>query len=195
MLTKKKQLRSLLLSRRRSLPAQEVQNASQRILVHLVQIPIFQRAQTLVLYSAEADEIQTEAIWEVARQHDKAVYYPRITQDRANLEFVRRYPTDTLIPGAFNIRIPPGNTVLSGLQAEDVVLVPGVGFDRHGHRLGRGKGYYDRAFRRILVQGHRVALAYAWQVMPQIPVGPDDESVHFLATEEGVIDCTTLYST
>ena len=187
----KKRLRSLLLHQRRNLSAQVVNEHSQRIFVHLRSFPLFLAARTLVLYSAEADEVQTEAIWEQAVRLNKKVYYPRITPDRADLEFVRRLPGVPLIPGVFNIPIPLGNETLSELQATDVVLTPGVGFDREGGRLGRGKGYYDRAFRGVLRVALRVALAYECQIILKVPTSALDERVHYLITETGVCSCQT----
>jgi len=189
MQTEKASLRSLLLRQRRSLSSLEVNEQSQRILTHLRTFSPFLQAGTVVLYSAEADEVQTEAIWHEAVNHGKAVYYPRITADRADLEFVRRLPDAPLIPGTFNIPIPPGNHLLAELQTTDVVLTPGVGFDREGHRLGRGRGYYDRAFRGPLARAIRVALAFSFQVVSKIPTGPKDERVHYVMTGDCVFDC------
>jgi 5-formyltetrahydrofolate cyclo-ligase len=185
----KKQLRTLLRIRRRALSAAAVTEKSRRITERLLAFPRFQQAGTVVLYSADENEVQTEAIWRAAVAQDKAVYYPRITADRTDLEFVRRYPNDRLIPGTFGILIPPGNDLLTGLQETDVVLTPGVGFDRHGHRLGRGKGYYDQAFRGVLSRALRVALAFEFQVVQEIPVSPSDEPVDHIMTEAGLIDC------
>lgn len=185
----KKRLRALLLQQRRQLSAQEVSANSQRILAHLRAFPPFLLARTVVLYSAEIDEAQTEAIWQEAMNQGKVVYYPRIIADRSNLEFVRRYADAPLIPGMFNIPIPPGNDLLSELQTTDVVLTPGVGFDRKGGRLGRGKGYYDRAFRGVLASACRVALAYEFQILPTIPTDPTDERVHYIVTETETYDC------
>jgi 5-formyltetrahydrofolate cyclo-ligase len=191
MLDEKKQLRKLLRSQRRALSATEVTAKSRLIAERLCTFVPFQQARTLVLYSADEQEVQTEMIWQEAVARGKAVYYPRITADRADLEFVRRYPGDRLIPGLFGILIPPGGDLLSGLHRTDVVLTPGVGFDRQGGRLGRGKGYYDRAFRGVLSGALRVALAYAFQVVSHIPTTPSDERVQYLTTEAEIIDCTS----
>lgn len=187
----KKQLRTLLRHRRRTLSPAEVAEKSRRIFAHLRVFAPFQQADTIVLYSANDNEVQTEAIWEDALSQGRRVYYPRITADLANLEFVRRYPGDRLVPSTFGILIPPGSDLLTGLQGSDVVLAPGVGFDRRGHRLGRGRGYYDRAFRGVLARALRIALAYEFQVVPEVPAGPDDEGVHYTITETGLIDCVT----
>src|SRR5262245_12564618 len=143
----KKQLRRLLRNHRRGLSLTEVTAQSRQICARLRTFAPFQQAHTLVLYSADENEVQTEAIWQEAVAQGKTVYYPRVTADLAELEFIRRYPGDRLTPGAFGILVPPGHELLARLQETDVVLTPGVGFDRSGHRLGRGKGYYVRAFR------------------------------------------------
>ena len=186
----KKKLRTFLRSHRRSLSPAEVTEKSRLIAGRLRAFPPFQQARTLVLYSADENEVQTEMIWQEAVARDKAVYYPRITADRTNLEFVRRYPGDRLIPGVFGILIPPGEDLLFQSQETDIILTPGVGFDRQGHRLGRSKGYYDRAFRGVLSGGLRVALAYEFQVVPKIPFGPGDETVDYIMIETGLIDCS-----
>ena len=191
MRTEKKQLRTLLRGRRKSLSPAEVTEKSRHITQQIFSFSFFHRASTIVLYNADDNEVVTEAIWLEALKRGKAVYYPRIAEDRANLEFVRRSPTARLIPGTFGILIPPGDEILPHLQTSDVVFTPGVGFDRKGHRLGRGKGYYDRAFRRVLAGALRVALAYECQIVPEIPSGPDDEQMQWIVTEEQMIECST----
>jgi 5-formyltetrahydrofolate cyclo-ligase len=186
----KKRLRTLLRSRRRALSPQEATEKSRRITQRLLASAPFQQASIMVLYNADENEVVTEAIWQEALKRGKNVYYPRITADRENLEFLRRHPEDLLITGTFGILIPPGSEILSSLQPTDVVLTPGVGFDLRGNRLGRGKGYYDRAFRGVLAGALRVALAYELQVVPEIPTGPDDERVQWIVTEERLVDCS-----
>ena len=185
----KQHLRTLLRARRRNLSPTEVTEKSRAIGDRLLAFPPFQHARTVVLYSADENEVITETVWQTAMTQGKVVYYPRVSGDRKNLEFVRRHPSDRLIPGTFGILIPPGNDLLSSLGETDIVLTPGVGFDRQGHRLGRGKGYYDRAFRTVLTGARRVALAYDFQIVPHIPVTPSDERVQSIVTEVEIIDC------
>jgi len=185
----KKLLRTLLRTRRRALSPAEVTEKSRRVGEQLRAFPLFQQALTVVLYSADDNEVLTETIWQEALRQGKVVYYPRISADRENLEFVRRHPGDRLTPGTFGILIPPGDELLSRLCETDLVLTPGVGFDRQGHRLGRGKGYYDRAFRTVLAGARRVALAYDFQVVPHVPVTPTDARVQCLVTEAEIINC------
>ena len=185
----KTQLRRLLRDRRRSLFSAEVTEKSRLILERLLGVAPFLHAQTIVLYSADENEVQTEAIWHEAVRQNKAVYYPRITTDKTNLEFVRRLSGHQLVPGTFGILIPPGNDLLASVSETDVVLTPGVGFDHYGHRLGRGRGYYDRAFRGVLAGALRIALAYESQLVSAIPMAADDEPVHVIVTEMRLIHC------
>lgn len=191
MIDEKKQLRSLLRNRRRSLSPQEVTESSRLVTQRLLTFAPFRQASTVVLYNADENEVITEALWQAAVGQGQAVYYPRITEDKADLEFVRRYPGAQLVLGTFNILIPPGNELLLGMQPSDLVLTPGVGFDEKGHRLGRGKGYYDRAFRGVLADALRVALAYELQVVSAIPSGPEDERVQWIVTESRLIACSS----
>lgn len=185
----KKQLRIRLRALRRELSQAAVEEKGRLIFGQLSACAFFQRARTIVLYSADENEVQTEAIWhEAVRQH-KAVYYPRISTDKADLEFVRREPGQPLVFGTFGILIPPGNDLLTRVSESDVVLTPGVGFAHYGHRLGRGRGYYDRAFRGVLAGALRIALAYESQLVSILPTTADDEPVHFIATETRFIDC------
>ena len=161
---------------------------SRRICDRLQTFAPFEAAIRLVLYAADDKEVQTEAVWAAAQS--KAVYYPRVSLDRSRLEFVRRYPHDRLVTGLFGIPVPPGNERLApGQGGHTLVLTPGLGFDAEGRRLGRGKGYYDRAFGRVLAGALRVAVAYDCQVVDRIPSSPHDEGVDWIVTESRLIDC------
>ena len=94
-----------------------------------------------------------------------------------------------MIPGIFDILIPPGEDLLPSVAHTDLVLIPGVGFDRAGHRLGRGRGYYDRALRDLLAGALRVGLAYDYQIVSHIPIDEHDERVDYIVTEKRLIEC------
>ncbi|OGR20235.1 MAG: 5-formyltetrahydrofolate cyclo-ligase, partial [Deltaproteobacteria bacterium RIFOXYB2_FULL_66_7] len=73
------------------------------------------------------------------------------------------------------------------LSGWDIIVVPGLAFDRRGNRLGRGFGYYDRFLESVPESVPRVGLAFADQRIPEVPVEAWDVPVHALVTEEGVI--------
>ena len=189
MLAEKRRLRTLLRQQRRALSAQAVRKNSQRIAARLCARAMFHQARRILLYSPDENEIDTGGLWQEARRRGKYVYYPRVTADKQKVEFVRRHDNEPLIPGVFDILVPPGEDLFTSATQTDLVLIPGVGFDRAGHRLGRGRGYYDRALKGVLAGALRVGLAHECQVVPHIPVAPHDERVDYIVTEERLVAC------
>ena len=151
---------------------------------------MFRDARQVVLYSPTDNEVDTEAICQHACRQGKRVYYPRLTTDRQEIEFVLRSEGQPLVPGAFGIPVPPGGTLLADVSATDVIVTPAVAFDRAGHRLGRGRGYYDRAFRGVLAGALRVGVAYGFQIIDEVPSDSRDEIVDYVVTEAGWLECT-----
>jgi 5-formyltetrahydrofolate cyclo-ligase len=85
-----------------------------------------------------------------------------------------------IVPGQFGIREPRANCVELPLNRLDLVLVPGVGFDLQGRRLGRGRGFYDRLL--ADVEGIKCGIAFDEQVLDKIPTGPRDIRLNFILT-------------
>ncbi len=189
MLAEKRRLRALLRQRRRALSVRDVRKNSRRIAARLCAQAMFHQARQVLLYSPDENEVDTEELWQESRRRGIEVYYPRVTADKQTVEFVRRHDNEPLIPGVFDILVPPGEDLLSGVSRTDLVLLPGVGFDRTGHRLGRGRGYYDRALSGALAGALRVGLAHECQVVPHIPIDPHDERVDYVVTERRLIEC------
>lgn len=188
--TAKQRLRDRLRMQRRALPYADVVERSRRISRVFGASAIFRDARQVILYSPTENEVDTEAIWQHARQQDKRVYYPRLTAGRQEIEFVLRSEGQPLVPGAFGIPVPQGDELLAGVTAADVVVTPAVAFDRAGRRLGRGRGYYDRAFRSVLAGALRVGVAYAFQIIDEVPSDIRDERVDYVVTETGCLECT-----
>ena len=189
MLAEKRRLRGLLRQRRRALSVRDVEENSQRIADRLCAQAMFHQARQVLLYSPDENEVETEGLWREALRQGKYVYYPRVTADKREVEFVRRHDNQPLIPGVFDIPVPAGEDLLTSAARTDLVLIPGVGFDQDGHRLGRGRGYYDRALRGVLAGALRVGLAYEFQVVSHVPVDPHDERVDYIVTEKRLIAC------
>jgi len=189
MLAEKRRLRTLLRQRRRALSVQNVRKNSRWVAARLYTQAMFRQARQILLYSPDDNEVDTEGLRQEARRQGKYVYYPRVTADKQTVEFVRRHDNEPLIPGVFDLLVPPGEDLLTRVAQTDLVLIPGVGFDRAGHRLGRGRGYYDRALSSILAGAVRVGLAHECQVVPHIPVDLYDERVDYIVTEKRLIKC------
>ncbi len=139
------------------------------------------------IYKSVRGEMGTDRIREAYLAAGAAVFYPCVVGN-GEIAFYPHRDGDGWVTGPYGIPEPPrppGCPPRTG--GFDLVLVPGVAFDRLGHRLGQGLGYYDRFLGRLPGSVLCVGLAYSDQVVPEVPVEDWDVTLHALVTEEGVI--------
>lgn len=166
-MTTKQALRQLIRQRKQQHSASE----SAAVIARLKENPRFSLARTLLLYSALPDEVQTQPLLDQLTAEGKTVLLPHVMSD-TDME-LRRYTDITdLQKGAFGIMEPIGE-VFTDYATIDVAVVPGMAFDRDGHRLGRGKGYYDRFLARI-PHVYKIGLCFAWQLVDCVPTDAND---------------------
>ena len=143
--------------------------------------------RTAALYCALAGEVPTERIRRAYLAAGARLFYPRVT-GKGTLAFYPHREGDGWEKGPYGIPEPPS---LAGVEPRtkgwDIIVVPGLAFDRRGNRLGRGFGYYDRYLGGLPENARRVGLTFAGQLVPEVPVDARDVPVHTLVTEEGVI--------
>ena len=124
----------------------------------------------------------------------KKLFYPKLGE-RDDLAMVRVESAEELKQGRYGILEPTGGKIMTREDQEALVMfVPGLAFDRQGNRLGRGKGWYDRAVG-LLEGGPRlIALAYECQIVDQVPTEKWDRKIHYIVTERRIIDCWDVSS-
>lgn len=192
----KKQLRQRLRTRRNALTAREQQDAAQSVARQLSVTPEFIRSRHIAVYWPNDGEVDPTPLVERAWQLGKQCYLPVLhpTQPR-RLWFVLWQPDTALYPNRFGI--PEPNAYREPrLAAEflNLVLLPLVGFDASGGRLGMGGGFYDRTFsfkadqRRIVGRGPDLfGLAHACQEVPALPCEPWDIPLRAVVTDQGIV--------
>ena len=148
----------------------------------------FKSAECVLLYSSKGGEVHTEGIIQSALSIGKRVALPVTKKESHALELYAIAGMDELSPGAFGI-LEPKSDPARRVQPEevDLVLVPGVSFDRRGHRLGYGMGYYDSLLKRV--KGRKIGLAYGMQMVERVPDEPHDVAVDIVVTESEIIHC------
>jgi len=180
----KRSIRETLLKQRRHLSLDTCLTKSLQAQARLMTSKEFTAAAIIALYQPVFNEVFTEAIFHGSRQAGKVVVYPRVRGTA--LEFVRVDELAGLVPGRFGILEPVG-TELVAVAAIDLMVVPGVAFDLGGHRLGYGKGFYDRALHAQPLRGVLVGLAFDFQIVPELPAEGHDIPMDLLVTEERII--------
>jgi len=127
----------------------------------------FKNARIVMIYSALPDEVQTAAFLEKWR-HEKKIILPTVVGD--DIIPVELAGTTGFAVGDFNI-LEPQNEPYTGNF--DLIVVPGVAFDRNGNRIGRGKGYYDRFLCKHL-EVKRIGVCFDFQLVEEVPTEPND---------------------
>jgi 5-formyltetrahydrofolate cyclo-ligase len=181
----KARLRRALDARREAIASDDIARASHAICDRVGMLEQVRSAAVIVLYAARRSEIVPRSLEAIVEgRQAKTLYYPRVEGD--DLSF-RRATFADLAPGRFGIpEPPPGAPALSPEMARGVVVVPGLGFDRAGGRIGTGKGYYDRTLSRFpgLL---RIGLAMDDFVVDRLPTDPWDVPMHLVVTEHDLL--------
>lgn len=182
-------LRSLARKERDVLRRSERSRASLHIAELVCALAEVNQAKSILLYSAFRSEVETDKLCRRLLQVGKVVCLPLTRPEEKDLVPIMVQEGDfPLAPGYQGI---PEPTCSAGrvFQAEhlDIVVVPGLLFDRNGYRLGYGGGYYDRFLAQKASQALRIGLAFSCQVRDSIPVQSHDMPLDILVTEEEVL--------
>lgn len=181
----KRALRRELLARRDAMPASARAAASRAIADRAIALPEVRGAGVALVFWSFGSEVDTAPLMERLRAAGGAIALPRI--EGGEVVAVRLEPGGEVRPTAFGAMEPVGTPLAPG--AIDVVIAPGVAFDRAGNRLGYGGGYYDRFLRRLIAGPPTIAVAFDLQVVEAVPAGHGDLRVDAIVTEREVIRC------
>jgi len=189
----RRELRQTLAERRRALTPPERMIAAQGLRRSLEQLPEYLTDARVAGYWASHGELPLNLVIPPLAARGQQFLLPVIGKGQ-RLRFATWQSGDDVQPNRYGIPEPvePGE-LLEPFQL-DLVLVPLLGFDRRGHRLGHGGGYYDRSFAFLKDQVRPtepllVGIAYAFQELPQIEAAKWDVALDFIATDRELIDC------
>lgn len=159
----KNRLRKEIKKRVNAMSFEEKSRQSAITLSLLEKNPIFQSAQTILLFWSLPDELSTHEFIEKWSK-EKKIVLPVVVGDL--LEIREFKGIDRMQKGAFEILEPIGKR-LEDYSSIELSIIPGVGFDAAGHRLGRGKGYYDKLLPHI--DTYKIGICYPCQFVETIP--------------------------
>jgi 5-formyltetrahydrofolate cyclo-ligase len=183
----KKYFRQILRESREALPKAQAAARSRGIQARVCELAGFRDSTTLVLYAAKGNEVDTGLIFEQARSAGRRVLYPRAIPQTHQLSLIAVRDASELRPGAYGVLEPAGTEMVAPSElGRAFICVPGVGFDRSGHRLGHGGGYYDRLLAGVGSQVVTAGLAFSFQVLDRIPQSPEDRQIDFIVTESAL---------
>ncbi|MCF0202281.1 MAG: 5-formyltetrahydrofolate cyclo-ligase [Bacteroidaceae bacterium] len=175
----KSDLRNRVRQLKRQCSADILAEHSARISSRLMMESPIKNAGTVLAYYPLPDEVSIIPLIEWLVGNGKRVLLPQVVSGTDMVLREYKSPSD-LKAGAYGIMEPQGR-VFADYHLIDVGIIPGMAFDRHGHRLGRGKGYYDRfiskAFPTEECRPHLIGVAFPFQIMDTIPTDSNDVPV------------------
>ena len=182
---RKQDIRKQIETKRQALDPQWVEAASVRIADKLQSLAAFASADTVALYMAMAGEVNLDTLFPKCHALGKRTCIPVFNRESKIYEMAEITRNTHFSIGHYGIREPLSPAIIP-MQKVDLVAVPGVAFDPCGNRLGRGGGYYDRLLDGF--PGTTVAVAFDFQVLPEIPVEFHDKPVNTLVTEIKIVN-------
>jgi 5-formyltetrahydrofolate cyclo-ligase len=175
-LTKNK-IRSKILLKLKKQKEEDRSKKSCLIKEKLFKEPIFKKAKRVMFYIAFNGEVETKEMIKGAKNLGKIIAVPACIKNRRSLLPVLLQPHSRLKKGPYGISEPVTSRYID-LKDLDLVIVPGLAFDKKGNRLGRGKGYYDRFLKKITnKETPSIGLAFSMQILPKVPTTSSDVRV------------------
>lgn len=180
---RKRELRASMLARRNALPVVEVARLGAAIQDRLLALPEYEAARVVHSYvGVKANEVPTHRILQETLRSSRRLVVPRVDGEVLRHHEIR--DVSELRQAAFGLLEPDSSAPEVDAAAIDLVVVPGLAFDRAGNRLGLGKGYYDRFLSGV--RAPAAALLFSVQLIDEVPAAPRDMPVDLLVTERGV---------
>ena len=179
-------VRDQLLTRRHRLSLVEIGEAARALAAHLLALPELRHAATVAAYVSVGNEPGTGPLLDALQTSGRRVLLPRLRPDD-DLDWSTYDGAHALIRAGRGLLEPSGPLLgVEAVAGADVVLVPGLAVDRHGYRLGRGGGSYDRALSRVPAGTFTCVLLYDSEVGVAVPVEPHDRPVAAAAHPSGI---------
>jgi 5-formyltetrahydrofolate cyclo-ligase len=182
----KKIIRKNIQKARDSLSGKTRSSGSLSIAEKFMGLDHYKHSKEILAYFPFRSEIDTTIIIRRALKQGKKIILPRVSGKKLDLYYINNLTTD-LCPGSFDIMEPiPAKCKASPYRTIDLILVPGVGFDRNFNRLGYGGGFYDKLLEKLPVKTPRIALAFNLQIIESIPAMAHDLKVDIIITEKEI---------
>jgi 5-formyltetrahydrofolate cyclo-ligase len=185
----KKQTRKNLIFIRKNLSRQDVIEKSKKIKSKLFSLNEFKQASTILFYVSYDNEVYTHDMIKELLTIKKNIVVPIACKKNRSLILSKLENWDDLSVGSYNILEPKKDRINKiNLDSIDLIIVPGVGFDEKGNRIGHGKGYYDKLLKKSK-QVTSIGLSFECQILKNIPTGIYDIPVNIIVTEKRIISC------
>lgn len=181
----KKELRTLILNKRDNIIDKEKKDIS--IIDTLIDTDYYKESKKIFIYIGFGSEINTLKLIEIFLQGGKDVYVPKTNIQKKEMKAVKIKSLDKLALCKYGILEPDNEDEVIDREDIDLIIVPGVAFDKSGGRVGYGGGFYDKYLSKIIRNTAKVALAYDFQIINEVPTEDHDIKIDCIITDKDII--------
>jgi 5-formyltetrahydrofolate cyclo-ligase len=171
---------------RDAIPPAERTRMAGVIEARLAELPALRAARAVMLFWSFGSEVPTEGIARRLHSEGRRVLVPYLAGQRMEAGEFRA--GDALVPTTYGPMEPADRRPAEPGEI-DLMVAPGLAFDRQGHRVGYGGGYFDRYLGRMRGDAMRVGIAFHQQILQAVPNGPADQRLDVLITDRETIVC------
>ena len=192
----KSRLRSAMRARLAAVTAGQARAAGVAIADRIEQVSNWTDSVRVAVFMSRHNEVDTAPLIQRTIERGKSIMIPRVTGS-VGLEFCVMGDLGRLGPGPFGIPEPPPQLPAVCPDDRDLLILPGLAFDRDGGRLGRGGGYYDRVLADLRTRDlhpHIVGIGFSFQLIEHVPMMALDVSVDGVVTEDSTVESGGLRS-
>jgi len=186
----KNKIRNKLLTQRLNLSPKEVSILSEKITKKIKLLPEFKKAKTILLYHPIKNEVDPTPLFATTKSSktSKKIFAFPLTHSASHRMTLHEITDlNDLELDEFNIKSPTKKHKRIAIKNIDLVITPGLAFDKNGHRIGYGKGYFDKLFKSLSTNCVKIALAYDFQITENVPAEKHDKKVDMIVTEKRII--------
>ena len=183
-LINKKDIRKSILDQREKVDTDVRMEWDKDIFNKLINTEFYKNAAVIFVYVSFQSEVDTHKIIKHALLTGKTIYVPKIEPEKNRMEIFKINNLEELKIGYFGILEPQPNYKVADSNNIDLILMPGVAFDRLGGRVGYGKGFYDVFLKKINKEAYKIALTYDFQVLDKVPMDEFDVKIDGIITNE-----------
>lgn len=183
----KKNLREKIISKRDYMVSDEKTKKDDSIKHSLMNMKDYCKCKKIFIYIGFGSEINTLKFITEFLKEGKEVYVPKVYKDTKEIKAIEISSLEGLYPSSYGILEPINDNEIENKEDIDLVVVPGVAFDRDGGRVGYGGGYYDKYLATLNKDVPKIALAYDFQVVNEVPTEGHDINIDCIITDKEVI--------
>lgn len=183
----KAECRRVMKARLAALSPEQMGKKSEAACRHMLLSPEFQNAHAVMLYLSMPGETNPQSLTAAALEAQKIILLPVVDWHNASMTAVKVHNLDVRYDPQAPLLPQPVAGEAFPLEEIDLIIVPGLAFSESGHRLGRGKGYYDRFLSQRGLDASLAAIAFCEQLCNDLPVESHDIGMQMIVTDQGIL--------